>query len=283
MLILRKGRVSCGQNSGEGFNVLNTQLPSIFLLLISFIKREWLLIFFSTFIFIFIYWFLSFSQRKWLWDYLAPILFFLALAGRTLWKAKRVIRNWIGSPYFLALISVNNFLILSFMLLTIISYIIRSRPMHKAVGIKERAFPLSVVIFHLIGSYFIALYIRFQLNIILYILGLVLSIFGATLDCLALWKLRRSFSIMVEIRPLITSGVYNKIRHPLYAGELLHFLGIALVFNNIIVYGMLAFLIILQSLRAKLEEKKLKAHFPDYSVYMKNTGFFFPRFRHRKT
>jgi protein-S-isoprenylcysteine O-methyltransferase Ste14 len=155
--------------------------------------------------------------------------------------------------------------------------------MIRAAGIKERAFPLFVVIFHLVGSYFIAHYIRFRFNISLYILGLILSIFGAILDCLALWKLRRSFSIMVEVRPLITSGIYNKIRHPLYAGELLHFLGIALVFNNIIVYGMFVFLIILQSLRAKLEEKKLNAHFPDYLIYMKNTGFFFPRFRHRKT
>jgi protein-S-isoprenylcysteine O-methyltransferase Ste14 len=155
--------------------------------------------------------------------------------------------------------------------------------MQRAVGIKERAFPLSVVLFHLVGSYFIALHIKFHLNITLYILGLVLSVLGAILDCLALWKLKRSFSIMVEIRSLITSGVYNKIRHPLYTGELLHFLGIALIFNNIFVYGMLAFLIILQSLRAKLEEKKLIAHFPDYLIYMKSTGFFFPRFRHRKT
>lgn len=181
------------------------------------------------------------------------------------------------------MISVNNILILSFMLLTIISYVIRRKPMERAVGIKERAFPLSVVIFHLVGSYFIGQHIKFRFNFTLYILGIFFSILGATLDCMALWKLKRSFSIMVEVRPLITSGVYNKIRHPLYTGEILHFLGITLVFNNVIVYGMLAFLTILQALRAKLEEKKLKAYFPDYSVYMKKTGFFFPRFRYRKT
>jgi protein-S-isoprenylcysteine O-methyltransferase Ste14 len=207
----------------------------------------------------------------------------MTLAGKTLWKAKGVIRNLIGRPLFLIMISVNNILILSFMLLTVISYVIRSRPMEKAVGIKERAFPLFVVIFHLVGSYFIAQHIRFRPNITLYILGVIFSIFGATLDCLALWKLKRSFSIMVEIRPLITSGVYNKIRHPLYTGEILHFLGIALVFNHVVVYGMLALLIILQALRAKLEEKKLKAYFPDYSIYMKNSGFFFPRFKYKKT
>ena len=259
------------------------KFPQGILLLLSFIKSEWLIISFSIFALIFIYWILSPSQRKWIWDYLVPVLFFLTLTGHTLWKAKGVIRNWIGKPLFLIMISVNNILILSFMLLTIISYIIRSTPMKKAIGIKERAFPLFVVFFHLVGSYFIAQYIRFRPNITLYILGIILSIFGATLDCMALWKLKRSFSIMVEVRPLIKSGIYNKIRHPLYTGEILHFLGITLVFNNVIVYGMFIFLVILQALRAKLEEKKLKAYFPDYSIYMKNTGFFFPRFRFKKT
>ncbi|MGA1863470.1 MAG: methyltransferase family protein [bacterium] len=258
------------------------KFPSVIFLLLSYIRSEWHIISISVFIFIFIYWLLSPSQRKWIWDYLVPVLFFLTLAGRTLWKAKGVIRNWIAKPGFLIIISINNFLILSFMLLTIISYIIRKKPMERAIGIKERAFPLFVVIFHLVGSYFIAQHIRFRFNITLYISGIILSIIGATLDCLALWKLKRSFSIMVEVRSLITSGVYNKIRHPLYTGEILHFFGIALVFNNVIVYGMLAFLIILQALRAKLEEKKLKTYFPYYSTYMKSTGFFFPRFRHRK-
>ena len=259
------------------------KFPPGILLLLSFIRSEWLIISFSIFALIFIHWILSPRQRKWIWDYLVPVLFFLTLAGHTLWKAKRVIRNTIGKPFFLITISVNNILILSFMLLTIISYIIRSTPMKKAVGIKERAFPLFVVIFHLVGSYLIAQYIRFRPSVPLYILGVTLSILGATLDCMALWKLKRSFSIMVEVRPLITSGVYNKIRHPLYTGEILHFLGITLAFNNVIVYGMFIFLIIFQALRAKLEEKKLKAYFPDYSIYMKKTGFFFPRFRYRKT
>lgn len=248
--------------------------------LLAFINSQWFLISLSLFTFIFIYWLLSASQRKWLWDYLVPILFFMALTGRTLWRAIIVILKWVGNPHILILVSINNLLILSFMLLTIISYIIRSRPMNKAVGIKERAFPLFVVFFHLVGSYFIALHIKFHFNMTLYILGLILSITGAILDCLAIWNLKRSFSIMVEVRPLITSGIYSKIRHPLYTGELLHFLGIAMIFNNIAVYGMFVFLLILQSLRAILEERKLITHFPSYLIYKKSTGFFFPRFRH---
>ena len=253
-------------------------LPS----LSAFIKARWPFIFFPLLVISFVYWLLSAGQREWVRDRLVPVTFFLALAARTLWRSLGTILNKQAKLSLIILLSINNTLILSFMSLTIFSYILRSRPMHQAAGIKERAFPLFVVFFHLIGSYFIATRTRFHFNLTLYIVGLILSILGATIDCLAIWKLKRSFSIMVEVRPLVTSGIYGIIRHPLYSGELIHFLGIAMLFNNKEAYGMFVILIFMQTMRALLEEKKMIAHIPEYSTYREKTGFFLPRFRHTK-
>ncbi|MGA1795017.1 MAG: methyltransferase family protein [bacterium] len=256
--------------------------PVILPRVVAIIKNRWPYVFFPILILFFIYWLLTPRQREWTRDYLVPVLFFLALAGRTLWRAIKLLRSTAAKGSFVALLSVNYLLVLSFMALTIFSYIIRSKPTHRAVGIKERAFPLSVVLFHLIGSYLIATRTQFHFHIVLYIGGIMLSILGVAIDCLAMWRLRRSFSIMAEVRSLITSGIYGWIRHPLYAGELIHFLGIALVFNNIPTYGMCAVLIVLQSMRALIEERKLTAHFPEYMHYRKQAGFFFPKHRRVK-
>jgi len=218
-------------------------------------------------------------QRKWTRDYLIPVIFFLALAGRTLRDAIELLRSTKAKGSFVALLSVNYLLVLSFITLTIFSYIIRKKPTHQAVGIKERAFPLLIVLFNLIGSYFIATQTQFHFHIVLYIGGILLSILGVTISCLAMWRLRRSFSIMAEVRSLITTGIYGLIRHPMYAGELIHSFGISLVFNNITAYSMCALLIVLQSIRAMIEEHKLIAHVPEYADYRKKAGFFFPKIR----
>ena len=254
-------------------------IPSLF----AFIKAYGLLIVFPIFLFSFIYWLLTPLQREWVRDYLIPIGFFLILTGRTLWKAISILQNKLAKRSFIILLSINNLLVLIFMVLTIFSYIIRSKPLHRAVGFKERLFPLFVVIFHLVGAYLLVEFTKFNFNAVLYTTGLVFSMIGITLDCSAIWQLKRSFSIMVEIRPLITGGIYGWIRHPLYAGEMIHFLGIAMLFNNIPAYGLFGCLLIMQTLRAILEEKKLTTHVPEYGHYRKRTGFFWPRLRRTKT
>ena len=191
--------------------------------------------------------------------------------------------NKARKTHILILLSVNNLLVLSFMALAIISYIIRSRPIHKASGLKERAFPLFVLFSQFTGAYFIASYTRFRFHFLLYISGIIISILGTIMGCFALWELKRSFSIMVEVRRLITKGIYSKVRHPLYAGEILHLLGIAMVFNNMAAYGLFLFLFLMQALRAILEERKLSSHFSEYEDYKAGTGFFLPKFGQRKT
>jgi protein-S-isoprenylcysteine O-methyltransferase Ste14 len=82
---------------------------------------------------------------------------------------------------------------------------------------------------------------------------------------------------IVKDQKMLTDGIYKHIRHPLYLGEILRNLGIAVFFAS--VYG---FLIILLSsffllVRIEIEEKMLILAFgKNYMQYKKKTKKIFP-------
>ena len=81
---------------------------------------------------------------------------------------------------------------------------------------------------------------------------------------------------MVEARFLVTNGLYKYIRHPLYLGEIVSYLGVlALRFSieNLIIY---IIFLVCQTVRARIEENKLENEFPEYKKYKRRTGIFFP-------
>jgi protein-S-isoprenylcysteine O-methyltransferase Ste14 len=102
---------------------------------------------------------------------------------------------------------------------------------------------------------------------------------GQVLQLVALLKLRRGFTIMSEARVLIRSGIYRWIRHPIYAAHfLVNFCYTLLYFSpvNVVLYVVF---VAGQTLRARIEEQKLAAAFPEYEEYRKSTGMFLPRIR----
>ncbi len=242
-------------------------------------KFRWIIISLFLIIISFIYWLLDPKKREWVKDYLIPVIFFFWIGGETIWQTIKLFRIKFMTISNLALRSANNILVTLFISLAIISYLIRQKPIHKAIGIKERVFPLFVLMSQLFGFRLIVRHTKFRFNPVLYVLGFILSISGIVLSCLALWELKRSFSIMVEVRKIITKGVYSKIRHPLYAGELTYVLGLAMLFNNIVSYSMFLLLLVFQSIRAILEEIKLTTYVPEYAAYKARTGFYFPKLR----
>lgn len=105
----------------------------------------------------------------------------------------------------------------------------------------------------------------------------IVILLGQSLQLIALLQLRRSFTIMSEARVLIRSGVYRWIRHPLYAVHfLVNFCYTLLYFHAVTVALYLVF-VAGQTVRARIEERKLAAAFPEYEEYRKATGMFFPK------
>jgi protein-S-isoprenylcysteine O-methyltransferase Ste14 len=77
---------------------------------------------------------------------------------------------------------------------------------------------------------------------------------------------------------LITSGPYERIRHPMYTVFILTSLGMMLTSANLLLLIQLIFGIILIIARVGKEEKMLMERFGDeYITYMKRTGRFLPR------
>jgi protein-S-isoprenylcysteine O-methyltransferase Ste14 len=81
---------------------------------------------------------------------------------------------------------------------------------------------------------------------------------------------------------LIQSGPYAYMRHPIYSGVLLGVAGTALLVGEW--RGVLAFALLLTNyaIKAKKEERILRARFSDqFQEHMRHAGFLFPRFRAR--
>ena len=67
------------------------------------------------------------------------------------------------------------------------------------------------------------------------------------------------------------------VRHPLYVGEIVHILGIAILSATPVGLWLFLVSVLLQIVRARLEERKFIEWVPEYSVYRSNTGFFVPK------
>jgi protein-S-isoprenylcysteine O-methyltransferase Ste14 len=67
---------------------------------------------------------------------------------------------------------------------------------------------------------------------------------------------------------VISTGPYHYVRHPMYAGGLLLFLGTPLLLGSW--YGLLLFLVLIPAVavRAIPEERVLRAELPGYDAYM---------------
>ncbi|MCX7653939.1 MAG: isoprenylcysteine carboxylmethyltransferase family protein [Fervidobacterium sp.] len=111
------------------------------------------------------------------------------------------------------------------------------------------------------------------------VIGTIILAIGVVIRFLSIMTLGRHFTPdigIVEDKKLVTNGLYSKIRHPSYTGEIVAFLGLALVFQHIpssifvFVFPAIAFVY-----RAFLEEKKLIEEFgEEYLQYRKRTRMF---------
>lgn len=113
-----------------------------------------------------------------------------------------------------------------------------------------------------------------------YAAGLSLAVAGAMLCIYSRFLLGRNWSATVQLKQdheLIQAGPYRHIRHPIYTGFLLLFLGNAVMVGDW--RGLLAVAIVFASFWRKLriEEKWLAEHFgPAYQAYRSHTKALIP-------
>ena len=204
-------------------------------------------------------------------------------------------RDW---GYYNTAAKVNSLLITATIVFFLSSYFLRRKPVLFPKGFKETLFPLfcaglPLIIYHSVEllrfvpaqnapTTFLHALVGLHHNKLLgwNFLSMSLVLAGNGITLLGIISLRRSFSIMVEARAPVFTGLYAYVRHPLYIGEGLAASGV-LVFRfsmaNLVLHVLF---IACQVYRAALEEKKLISVFPEYRQYRKRTGAVFPRLLH---
>lgn len=109
-------------------------------------------------------------------------------------------------------------------------------------------------------------------------LGYLLWLSGVLFSVWAVWRLRRSFSLVPQAREIVTSGPNRIARHPIYSAYIAQYAGLWLAFSSPALTLILLTWFGLTVVRIRYEELVLARTFPEYAEYRLRVGMFGPRF-----
>lgn len=105
-------------------------------------------------------------------------------------------------------------------------------------------------------------------------IGLALSLIGLAGVILSRYTLGRSFSVAAKATALVTSGLYSRVRNPIYVSGIILIFGVVLIVGKLYLLLVFVVLIPLQVVRARRESAVLEERFGDaYRDYRKRTWF----------
>ena len=114
------------------------------------------------------------------------------------------------------------------------------------------------------------------------IVGVAVIALGAVILVTSFVRLGRSLTanpVPKDNGVLVTSGLYGRVRHPIYFGLLVLAIGVVLDagwWPQIVIALMLYFLL---NIKAQFEEDLLRKKYPEYKAYALKTPRFFPRIK----
>jgi protein-S-isoprenylcysteine O-methyltransferase Ste14 len=104
--------------------------------------------------------------------------------------------------------------------------------------------------------------------------GTALAVVGVAFIAVARYQLGRSFSVKAEAHKLVTTGLYSKIRNPIYVFGMVMLTGVILILGKPEGWLVLVAGVVGQTLRARREARVLEAAFGDeYREYRRKTWF----------
>jgi protein-S-isoprenylcysteine O-methyltransferase Ste14 len=105
-------------------------------------------------------------------------------------------------------------------------------------------------------------------------IGFIIMLIGAAFLFTARFQLGNSFAVTPQARELVTSGLYSRIRNPIYVFSGLMVVGLFIIVGRPYLFALLAVLLVAQTIRARKESQVLEAKFGDqYREYRKQTWF----------
>lgn len=119
---------------------------------------------------------------------------------------------------------------------------------------------------------------------IFWAIGLILAMSGVIIGLVAIQEHNRTNNHPPSVSPrpvnqreLVTTGLYKRIRHPIYTGVILAAVGLAMIHGNIISLIIAFSFIPFFTYKSTVEEQYLRQHYPNYAEYMTRSGRFLPR------
>jgi protein-S-isoprenylcysteine O-methyltransferase Ste14 len=113
-------------------------------------------------------------------------------------------------------------------------------------------------------------------------IGVALTVVGIAFAIWARWHLGENWSATVTLKEgheLISSGPYRYIRHPIYTGMLLAFVGTALALGEYRALISIGIVLVAFYAKSKKEECFLTQEFGDeFREHCRRTGMFLPKF-----
>ncbi len=104
--------------------------------------------------------------------------------------------------------------------------------------------------------------------------GGVMAAAGVVLLIVARLQLGAAFSVQAKARKLVTTGLYSRIRNPIYVFSAMFLLGVVIVLERWLLLLPIAALVPLQVVRARREARVLAAAFgEEYARYKAGTWF----------
>ncbi len=155
----------------------------------------------------------------------------------------------------------------------VIAFLVRRDPVDRSRGVVDIIMPLigSVLPFCLLLTRPSIWVVENKLFMTAVFSWMALS---TTFTAWSMWVLRRSFSITVEARVLVTGGPYCWVRHPIYLGEILAAAAVVVWRWSLPNSGIFLLFVTIQLLRARREEVKLSRTFPSYENFSGRSWWF---------
>lgn len=115
-------------------------------------------------------------------------------------------------------------------------------------------------------------------------LGVGVAAAGLILIAISFSELRPSLTVMPEPKtgaPLITSGIYKYVRHPIYSGLIVGGLGVVVYQQTLLTVMAWVFLTTVLKVKLRYEDRLLLERWPEARTYQESVGLLFPRIRRR--
>ena len=148
---------------------------------------------------------------------------------------------------------------------------------------KKFGWLLVAIQFMLIGVFFIVIYLetgfRTNASAELKTTGLILCILSLLVIIYSFISFRQPISpnpVPLQDSKLVTSGIYSKIRHPIYLSVIIAFLGISTFFYALNLYIVWIIAVLFLIFKISKEETYLLKKFPEYAEYRQKSWKLMP-------